>query len=392
MASSSSKLLLKHTLLHILLIILTILTPYASGCYSAIFSFGDSITDTGNSVHRSKSSEPLHFALPPYGETYFNYPTGRCCDGRLILDFIAQNLGLPFVPPYFGGRNASGAYNFEKGVNFALVGANTLDDSFFEERGISNSYTNSSMRCQLSWFKDLLPSLCLSSSDCNKLLQRSLFILGEFGGNDYNRALLAGRSAEEIHSYVPIIVDAIASATSELIELGAMTVMVPGNLPFGCAAAYLTYFESSDKEEYDPIGCLIWLNNIAKHHNALLQKKLSQIRERHPHAAIIYADIFNAAMPYYLSPWKFGFTKGAITACCGAGAPPYHFNTSVACGYFPSFAFDHPFKYVNWDGWHLTEAAYRLITKGLLEGPYTIPHINTSCVSTIASAEYSNFE
>uniref|UniRef100_A0A5B7BXR6 GDSL esterase/lipase n=1 Tax=Davidia involucrata TaxID=16924 RepID=A0A5B7BXR6_DAVIN len=135
MASSSSHFLLKHAFpVHILLIILTIWTPYAIGCYTAIFSFGDSLTDTGNSVHRSNSSnEPLHFALPPYGETYFHHPTGRSSDGRLIIDFIAQNLGLPFVPPYFGGRNASGATDFEKGVNFALVGANTLD-SFFEDR------------------------------------------------------------------------------------------------------------------------------------------------------------------------------------------------------------------------------------------------------------------
>ncbi|KAA8519688.1 hypothetical protein F0562_013867 [Nyssa sinensis] len=369
MASSSSHFFIKHAFFHILLT-LTISTPYAIGCYTAIFGFGDSLTDTGNSVHLSNSTEPPHYALPPNGETYFHHPTGRSCDGRLIIDFIAQNLGLPLVPPYFGGSNAGGAADFENGVNFAVVGAPALDDSFFEEKGIPNSYINISLRCQLSWFKDLLPSLCFTSSDCSKFLQNSLFILGEFGGNDYTRSFSAGKSLEEVESYVPLVVDAIASATNELIELGVETIMVPGLLPPGCSAAVLTTYRTSDMEAYDPTtGCLTWLNKFAEYHNEHLQIELNR----------------NSRTT------SLCFTKGALTACCGAGELPYHFNSSAPCGYPPSFAFDDPFLYVNWDGPHLTEAAYRLITKSLLEGPYTIPHINTSCVSTIVSAEYPNF-
>jgi hypothetical protein len=57
--------------------------------YDSIFSFGDSYTDTGNN--------PVAFAWydvtdpvmrPPYGSTFFGRPTGRCCDGRLVIDFI----------------------------------------------------------------------------------------------------------------------------------------------------------------------------------------------------------------------------------------------------------------------------------------------------------------
>ncbi|KAA8519393.1 hypothetical protein F0562_013649 [Nyssa sinensis] len=179
------------------------------------------------------------------------------------------------------------------------------------------------------------------------------------------------------------------SAINELIELEVGTIMVQGNLPLGCLSYYLTYFRSSDTEEYDSWGCLIWLNKFVEYHNELLQIKLNHIRELHPHATIIYGDLYNAALPFFLSPRKFGFTKGALIACCGTGGLPYNINTSVMCAYPPTFAFDHPFLYVNWDGYHLTEAAYRLITKGLMEGRYTIPPINTSCVSTVVSAEHS---
>uniref|UniRef100_A0A5B7C4F5 GDSL esterase/lipase n=1 Tax=Davidia involucrata TaxID=16924 RepID=A0A5B7C4F5_DAVIN len=389
--SSSRYFLHKHTIfLHIFLIILTMSTPYAIGCYTSIIAFGDSLIDTGNSLHRSPPDDPPTFGRPPYGETYFPHPTGRCCDGRIIIDFIAQNLGLPLIRPYFGGKNGSEVADLERGVNFAIVGAMALDDSFFEERGISLTYANSSLRCQLSWFKDFLPSLCLTSSNCKSLLQSSLFTL-EFGGNDYIHALRSGKSLEEVQSYVSLVVNTIASTISELIELGTRTIMVPGSIPLGCLPSSLTYFISSDMEEYDSIGCLIWVNKLAEYHNEQLQIALNQTRELHPHATIIYADYYNLAMPLIISPSKFGFTKGALIACCGAGGP-YNYNTSVSCGDPPSSAPDDPSLYVNWDGLHLTEAAYKLMSKGLLEGQYTIPHINTSCVSMTVSAEYPNNE
>lgn len=56
-------------------------------CYTSIFSFGDSLADTGNFLHYSgNNSGPV--ALLPYGKTYFHRATGRFSDGRLIIDFI----------------------------------------------------------------------------------------------------------------------------------------------------------------------------------------------------------------------------------------------------------------------------------------------------------------
>ena len=60
------------------------------GCFKRIFSFGDSITDTGNFAYISRNSPPGPPSVPPYGETYFHRPTGRCSDGRLVVDFIGK--------------------------------------------------------------------------------------------------------------------------------------------------------------------------------------------------------------------------------------------------------------------------------------------------------------
>ncbi|KAK2982960.1 hypothetical protein RJ640_002645 [Escallonia rubra] len=172
----------------------------------------------------------------------------------------------------------------------------------------------------------------------------------------------------------------------KLIELGAVTLMVPGNLPIGCSSSYLTLFKGSNKEEYDPeTGCLTWLNKFAEYHNELLRNELNVIQQLNPHATIIYADYYNAAMQLYRSPNKFGFTRGALSACCGGGGS-YNYNPSVLCGIPPSTVSGEPSLYVNWDGLHLTEAAYRWIFRGLFEGPYTIPQINTLCGSRALSA------
>lgn len=93
----------------------------------------------------------------------------------------------------------------------------------------------------------------------------------------------------------------------ELIELGATTLMVPGNLPTGCTPFYLTTYMSSIEEDYDcETGCLVWLNEFAEYHNEMLRIELNRIQERHPHTTIIYADYYNAAMRFYHSPSEYG--------------------------------------------------------------------------------------
>lgn len=80
--------------------------------------------------------------------------------------FAAEYFGLPLAPPYIGvvEEERSGAINHIEGVNYAVVGAPALDIAFYEERGIHNPITNFSLRYQLEWFNDMLPSLCKKSS------------------------------------------------------------------------------------------------------------------------------------------------------------------------------------------------------------------------------------
>ncbi|BAT87164.1 hypothetical protein VIGAN_05050700 [Vigna angularis var. angularis] len=347
------------------------LLSVASPCsFTYIFSFGDSLADTGNFYFERPSH---HCFQPPYGETFFHHVSGRCSDGRLIIDFIAESLGLPLVKAYMEKKNAEG------GTNFAVSGATALEASFFEERGFSIQ-TNNSLTVQLNWFKELLPSLCNNSSDCSEVFGNSLFLMGEIGGNDFNFPLFRQKNIAEIRTYVPYVINAITSAIHELIDAGARTLIVPGNLPIGCSVIYLRIYETLDKEQYDQSGCLKWLNEFAEYYNHELQSELDKLRTLHPHANIIYADYYNAALRLYRDPTKFGFMS--INCCCGKG-DPYNF-----CGTESFNVCDDPSKYIGWDGLHLTEAAYKLIAQAFIEGPYSQPQFSSLC---LPNANFGHF-
>nr|XP_043626971.1 GDSL esterase/lipase At1g28580-like [Erigeron canadensis] len=184
--------------------------------YKSIISFGDSVADTGNLKQlyslRNKVSQ---YFLPPYGQNFLDHSTGRCSNGRLIIDFLAEELGLPLVPPFVQKKEiGNDDQDFGQGVNYAVAGATALNSSFLEARGNVNSMTNASLGVQLDWFKGSLPYICGNTSECRKFIGRSLILMGEIGGNDYNNPIFAGSPVDEIKPLVPLVIDRIVSAVN----------------------------------------------------------------------------------------------------------------------------------------------------------------------------------
>ncbi|VYS47440.1 unnamed protein product [Arabidopsis thaliana] len=346
--------------------------------YKSIISFGDSIADTGNYVHLSNVNHLPQAAFLPYGESFFHPPSGRYSDGRLVIDFIAEFLGLQYVPPYFGSQNVS----FNQGINFAVYGATALDRAFLVKQGITSDFTNISLSVQLNTFKQILPNLCASSTrDCREMLGDSLILMGEIGGNDYNYPFFEGKSINEIKELVPLIIKAISSAIVDLIDLGGKTFLVPGNFPIGCSTAYLTLFQTATVE-HDPFtGCIPWLNKFGEHHNEQLKIELKQLQKLYPHVNIIYADYYNSLYGLFQEPAKYGFKNRPLAACCGVGGQ-YNFTIGKECGENGVSYCQNPSEYVNWDGYHLTEATYQKMAQGLLNGRYTTPAFDWSCLGS----------
>lgn len=181
-----------------LLLLLCVLGHGAAQRYNAIWSFGDSISDTGNLCVGGGCPSWLTTGQPPYGETFFGRPTGRCSDGRVIVDFLgmwlcahtdtgrtqegwkrrtgcwtgltrwytntvpyvcmdyaAEHFGLPLLPASKAGGD------LKKGANMAIIGATTMDFDFFKSIGLSDKiWNNGPLDTQIQWFRQLLPSVC----------------------------------------------------------------------------------------------------------------------------------------------------------------------------------------------------------------------------------------
>uniref|UniRef100_A0ACD5XHC7 Uncharacterized protein n=1 Tax=Avena sativa TaxID=4498 RepID=A0ACD5XHC7_AVESA len=331
-------------------------------CFQSIFSFGDSFADTGNNpVVFEWYSIFDHVTRAPYGTTFFGRPTGRNGDGRMIIDFIAENLGLPYVPPTL-------AYNgsFRQGANFAVGAATAIDAGFFHKRGIPGAPSkfplNTSLGVQLQWFESMKPSLCRTARECREFFGRSLFFVGEFGVNDYHFSFQK-ITVEEVRSFVPHVVATISNAIERLItKHDARSLVVPGVIPSGCSPPVLTWFaDEAPPAAYDSkTGCLKAYNELGLYHNSLLQAALAKLRAKHRGVRIIYADFFGPIMEMVEAPHKFGFEEDVLRSCCG-GPGRYTVNAAVLCGDAAATTCRHPSARLYWDGVHLTEAANRHI-------------------------------
>ncbi|CAH9116812.1 unnamed protein product [Cuscuta epithymum] len=344
--------------------------------FERIYQFGDSISDTGNLLRLPGSRMFYPAYRLPYGETFFHKATGRFSDGRLIVDFIADHLRLPFVEPYLN-KNAT----FAHGVNFAVGGATACDEEFFTRINVNSvARLKPPISKQLEWFEKYLDATYGSdrtSIERSRSFEKSLVIFGEFGGNDYDTLLRDGKSPEEVQSYVPYIVDAIIRGIARTVELGAKRILVPGPFPTGCLVFPLASSATDSAAAYDELGCLKSFNGIGSTHDRILRGALSLLRRElaGQGVVIVYADYEGAFREILRNPSLHGFDKEwLLKACCGArgeegNANEYHFDIARPCGTPGTEVCLNPGRALQWDGVHLTDAAYGRIVHLLLTDP-----------------------
>nr|GFB61932.1 GDSL esterase/lipase At5g03810-like [Tanacetum cinerariifolium] len=86
----------------------------------ALCIFGDSVMDVGNNNHRLSTLLRANFL--PYGRDFVTHtPTGRFCNGKIAVDYIAQYLGFDsYQQPYLDAANET---LLLRGANFASAGS-----------------------------------------------------------------------------------------------------------------------------------------------------------------------------------------------------------------------------------------------------------------------------
>ncbi|XP_051210083.1 GDSL esterase/lipase At5g45910-like [Lolium perenne] len=342
-------------------------------CYGRLFSFGDSLTDTGNFIHYSNA--PGSVSRPPYGETFFGRPTGRWSDGRLVVDFIVEKLGFPYWPAYLQAKSPATKDEFRYGANFAVASGTALSQQFFQDEHLNVSeITPYSLGVQIGWFKKVLATIASTDEEREEVMARSLFLVGEIGANDYNHPLFQNKTIGWVRPLVPWVVRSIGLSIEALIDLGAKTIYVPGVFPLGCVPRYLFFFRGSEPGDYDSAGCLKWLNDLTILHNDMLKAKIDELRRDHPGMSITYVEQYDEFLSIIIAPARNGFDVDTVLdACCGGGGP-HNANFTIHCSEPGAVQCPDPSKYVSWDGLHLTEAMYKIMARGmLLDGPLAAP-------------------
>lgn len=165
--------------------------------FKKIYAFGDSYTDTGNTVSATGPSGFNYVSSLPYGSTFFHHSTNRYSDGRLVIDFVAEALSLPYLAPHLSKKADKST-----GINFAVAGSTAIRHSFFVKNNLTLNITPQSLVTQLKWFnKSLEAQGCKGStttSQCNEAIYDALFWVGEIGVNDYAYTLGSSVSSTTI--------------------------------------------------------------------------------------------------------------------------------------------------------------------------------------------------
>ncbi|KAG8379400.1 hypothetical protein BUALT_Bualt07G0084600 [Buddleja alternifolia] len=357
--------------------ILLIFSPYCSvyakatthsNPFKNVYAFGDSYTDTGNTRSNTGPNGFTFVSNLPYGSTFFHRPTNRYSDGRLMIDFVAQALSLPFLPPYLDPMADDKSPG---GVNFAVAGSTAIIHSFFKMNNMTLDITPQSLQTQLGWFNKLLQSKgCKDSTtspkECKAVFDEALIWVGEIGANDYAYSFTSSVPTNTIQQ---LAINSVTAFLQELLKKGAKYVVVQGLPPTGCLTLSMYLAPSNDR---DDMGCVGNANKQSYNHNTALKAKLNVLKKQFPNSVIVYADYYSAYLTVIKNPHKYGF-KELFKVCCGYGGGTYNFNYLNACGSQSSTSCDNPSQYINWDGVHLTEAMYKAMADAYLNGNYSQP-------------------
>lgn len=175
-----------------------ILTAPAQAAYSALYVFGDSLSDSGNAYALSGATWP---PSPPYAQQF--------SDGPTAAEYLADGLGIALAPSIDGGTNYA--------VGGAMTGLTNYNYLVASPFPLPDSLASTGLLAQVLGFAASPPSFDPA---------RSLFMLWA-APNDFFYALSTGGDVVAAASEA---VTNLLSAVGLLASLGATDFLIP-NMP-----------------------------------------------------------------------------------------------------------------------------------------------------------------
>ncbi|XP_059657827.1 GDSL esterase/lipase At3g26430-like isoform X2 [Cornus florida] len=342
--------------------------------FPAIFNFGDSNSDTGG------LSAAFGQVPPPYGESYFHRPAGRYSDGRLIVDFIAEGLGLPYLSAYLDSVGS----NFTHGANFATAGSTIRPQNISLHQG---GFSPISLNVQLHQYNDFQHSSQIFRSQGGVFegllpktedFSRALYTF-DIGQNDLWAGYLLNMTMDQIRAYVPDALEQFKTTIKDIYGHGGKSYWIHNTGPIGCLPYVLNSLLPGG-DQVDKFGCASPFNEVAQYFNRKLKEIVVQLRKDLPLAAITYVDVYSVKYELISQAKKHGF-EHPLRACCGHGGK-YNYNKNMECGtkitvdgkqVLVAKSCKDPSVAISWDGVHFTEAANKWVFDQIVDGSFSDP-------------------
>ncbi|KAJ8431658.1 hypothetical protein Cgig2_024130 [Carnegiea gigantea] len=196
------------------------------------FLFGDSFLDAGNNNYINTSTV-AQANFYPYGITFFHYPTGRCCDGRLVCEFVVVSI---------------------------YIRVQAID-----------------LHMQLRNYKKMEKWLTskLGEVGATKRLRRALFMFS-VGTNDYATLFLTNNTflTNTQSQYVDMVIGNITSVVTEIYNTGERKFAFLNVPPIGCVRHFRIHAVDG--------SCLSESLSYTKQHNKALLRALRKLEKQLP--------------------------------------------------------------------------------------------------------------
>lgn len=321
---------------------------------SAFFIFGDSSVDPGNNNY-IQTIPDNQANYKPYGQNgFFEEPTGRFSDGRIIVDYLAEYAKLPTIPPFL-----QPSADYSNGVNFASGGGGVLPTT--------NQGLVIDLPTQLKYFEDVRKSLAdkFGSAEAEEIVSNAVYFIS-IGSNDYMGGYLGNPKMQELHSpqeYIGMVIGNMTQAIQELYGKGARKFGFLSLSPLGCLPALRAL-----NPKGPDAGCFEEASALALAHNSALKTILTNLELLLKDFKYCNSNFYDWLLDRMNNPSNYGFKEG-VSACCGAG--PY--GGIFTCGGTkkdPNYELcGNANEHVWFDSFHPTERIHDQFANALWNGP-----------------------
>ncbi|OWM69442.1 hypothetical protein CDL15_Pgr013903 [Punica granatum] len=355
----TGKPLLRLLLLYTITVSVLVISPTCAGAplqYSTMFVFGDSLVDDGNNNYLSSLAKANYL---PYGVDFFGGPSGRFCNGKTIIDFLGELLGLPYLPPYVNtiGNDRS----ILRGVNFASAAAGILDVSGSQ---LGDRFT---LNQQIANFENTVNQLKnpMEEKELREFLAKSLVVMN-IGSNDYlNNYLLPSiyptSSIYNPREFADLLIRNYTAQILMLHGLGVRKFLIGAVGPLGCMPNQIARVDPPPP----PGKCVTDVNELVSLFNTRLVSLVDQLNSRISilGAVFVYGNTFDLFTSILNRAESYGF-KVVDRGCCGIGRNRGQITCLPLA--FPCLNRD---EYVFWDAFHPTQAFNKIIAQRVYSGP-----------------------